>query len=152
MGLRIRRRNIVVWSSSSVPRGRYRLTSFPRPAGTPRPHRLLRIGGLLTLVGLLRLARALRLRWLPVLAGVVLTVTGVVLRGGAGSLAVLPGMLFLYSALIMDVTPRADRERRFALERELAGYSTPAQRRDLEATLDRYSDGVTKELRDILAR
>jgi hypothetical protein len=37
------------------------------------------------------------------------------------------------------------------LERELAGYSTPAQRCDLEAILDRYPDGITYELRDILA-
>jgi hypothetical protein len=38
------------------------------------------------------------------------------------------------------------------LERELAAYSTPAQRCDLEATFDRYPDSVTYELRDILAR
>jgi hypothetical protein len=37
------------------------------------------------------------------------------------------------------------------LERELAGYSTPAERSDLEAILDRYPDDVTRELRDILA-
>ncbi len=43
------------------------------------------------------------------------------------------------------------RNRRSALERELAAYSTPAQRRDLEATLAQYPDGVTYELRDILA-
>jgi len=41
-------------------------------------------------------------------------------------------------------------KRRCELERELAAYSTPAQRWDLEATLDRYPDGVTYELRDIL--
>jgi hypothetical protein len=39
-----------------------------------------------------------------------------------------------------------------ALERELAQYSTPAQRCDLLATFDRYPDSVTDELRDILAR
>jgi len=38
------------------------------------------------------------------------------------------------------------------LERELAAYSTPAQRCDLEATFDRYPDDVTYELRDILDR
>jgi len=42
-------------------------------------------------------------------------------------------------------------QRRCELERELAAYSTPAQRRDLEATLDRYPDRVTNELRNILA-
>jgi hypothetical protein len=35
--------------------------------------------------------------------------------------------------------------------RELAAYSTSAQRRDLEAALDRYPDGVTGEIREILA-
>ena len=47
---------------------------------------------------------------------------------------------------------KAARERRRQLERELAGYSTAAQRADIEATLDRYPDGFTWELRDILAR
>jgi hypothetical protein len=42
-------------------------------------------------------------------------------------------------------------QRRSELERELAAYSTAAQRRDLEATLDRYPDDITYELRDILA-
>jgi hypothetical protein len=42
-------------------------------------------------------------------------------------------------------------KRRCELERELAAYSTPAQRSDLEAILDRYPDGITYELRDILA-
>jgi len=43
-------------------------------------------------------------------------------------------------------------ERRRELERELAAYSTPAQRCDLAATFDRYPDSITYELRDILAR
>lgn len=43
-------------------------------------------------------------------------------------------------------------EQRCQLERELAAYSTPAQRCDLEATFDRYPDSITYELRDILAR
>ena len=38
------------------------------------------------------------------------------------------------------------------LERELAQYSTPAQRCDLQATLDQYPDSDTYELRDILTR
>jgi hypothetical protein len=45
---------------------------------------------------------------------------------------------------------RAARKRRTELER--AGYATAADRRDLEAALDRYPDGVTHELRSILAR
>jgi hypothetical protein len=47
---------------------------------------------------------------------------------------------------------RAARKRRTELERELAGYATAADRRDLEAVLDRYPDGATHELRSILAR
>jgi hypothetical protein len=43
-------------------------------------------------------------------------------------------------------------ERCGELERELAAYSTPAQRCDLAATFDRYPDSITLELRDILAR
>jgi hypothetical protein len=47
---------------------------------------------------------------------------------------------------------KAARKRRAELERELAGYATPAERRDLEAALERCPDGVTHELRGILAR
>ena len=47
---------------------------------------------------------------------------------------------------------RAARERRRTLERELAGYRTTAERDDLFATLDRYPDGMTHELREILSR
>lgn len=46
---------------------------------------------------------------------------------------------------------RADREHRAALHRSLAGWSA-AQRRDLLATLDRYPDDVTQDLRETLAR
>jgi hypothetical protein len=153
MVLRARRRNVVVWSSSRGPRGRHGLTAFhQRPASTRPLRRLVRISGLLTAIGLIRVAGALRARWKPVLAGVALTATGVVLRDGAGGLAFMAGFLFLYAALVMPVSPAADRERLVTLERELADYSTPAERRDLEAILDRYSDGDTSELRDILTR
>jgi hypothetical protein len=47
---------------------------------------------------------------------------------------------------------KAARKRRAELERELAGYATPAERLDLEAALERHPDGVTHELRGILAR
>jgi len=62
----------------------------------------------------------------------------------------IPGMLFLLSALLVPVDPVAAGPRRSELERELAAYSTPDQRSDLEATFDRYPDSVTRELRDIL--
>ncbi len=153
MGLRARRRNVVVWSSSCGPGGRHGLlTAFARPAGSRRLRRFLRIGGLLTAIGLIRLAGALRSRWRPLLAGGALTAIGVVLRGGPGGLAFIAGFLFLYAAVVMPVSPPGDRERLLTLERELADYSTPSQRRDLEAILDRYSDEDTRELRDILAR
>jgi hypothetical protein len=46
---------------------------------------------------------------------------------------------------------RAARDRRRRLERELGACTRPGERADLEATFDRYPDGVTAELRDILA-
>ena len=142
----------MVWSSSNGPGGRHGLTAFQPPASNPRLRRLLRIGFLLTAIGLIRLARPLRGRWRPVLAGAALTAVGVVLRDGPGGMAFIAGFLFLYAAVVMEVSPEGDRERLLTLERELADYSTPAQRRDLEAILDRYSDEDTRELRDILAR
>jgi uncharacterized protein (DUF58 family) len=99
----------------------------------------------------MRVARAVRSRWWPLLAGVVLTAAGVMLRSGIGSLAFFPGFFFLLSALLSPTSPEATRKRRSELEHELAAYSTPAQRRDLEATLDQYPDRITHELRDILA-
>jgi hypothetical protein len=47
---------------------------------------------------------------------------------------------------------KAARERRRRLWRELAEYSSSSARADFEAMLDRYPDGVTWELRDILVR
>jgi hypothetical protein len=152
MRLRARRRHIVVWSSSRDPVGGYGVTTFSRPARSRPLHRFFRISWLLAVTGLIRLARGLRSRWAPVVAGGTLILVGVILHGGPGILAILPGILFLYAALLMEGSPDAESQRRSALERELAGYSTPAQRRDLEATLDRYPDGATAELRSILAR
>ena len=43
------------------------------------------------------------------------------------------------------------RQRHIEPAREMAAYSTPAERRDFEAILDRYPDDITYELRDILA-
>jgi hypothetical protein len=82
---------------------------------------------------------------------VVLTVAGVILHSSLWSVVLVPGILFLWSALLIPPSPETDQNRHFELERELAGYSTPAQRRELEMILDRYPDEVTCELRDILA-
>jgi len=48
------------------------------------------------------------------------------------------------------VVHRAARERRRALERELAAYSSPAERTDLFGMLTRYADDEVIELRLIL--
>jgi hypothetical protein len=112
----------------------------------------MRTGVLLAILGVMRLAAAMRPRWRPLLAGVVLTVAGVLLRSGPAGIVMIPGMLFLLSALLTPADPVAAGPRRRELERELAAYCTPDQRCDLEATFDRYPDNVTGELREILAR
>jgi len=149
MSLRRQRRDLVVWSQSCGSAEPRRLT---RPTRGRRIRRWIRIGMLLTVVGLLPLASAVRARWRPLLAGTALTVAGVIMRGSTpGSLVLLPGLMLLLCAPLIPGTPEADRLRRLELERELAVYTTSAQRHDLEATLDQYPDDVTSELRDILA-
>ncbi len=147
MMLRPHRRNLVLWRQSAGPDGR---AGAPRITGQGRTRRWIRRGALLTLVGLLALARGVWARWRPILAGVALTVVGSVL-GGPGVIFLLPGLMLLMSAPLLPGRSPADRSRRSKLERELAAYSTPADRRDLEATLDQYPDTATRELRDILA-
>jgi hypothetical protein len=150
MGLRPRRRNLVVWRQSAGPAGRHADPRSARPTRARRIRRLIRTGALLAITGLMPLARGVQARWRFLLPGTVLTVVGVVLRGSAASIVLLPGLVLLLSAPLMPARS-PDRTRRSELERELAVYSTPAQRRDLEATLDRYPDEVTSELREILA-
>jgi hypothetical protein len=144
MGLRPHRRNLVVFSSAVHPADRYGALQDKRPARTGRIRRLMRIGMLVTVI-------AVRPRWRPLLAGTVLTVLGFADRQGAGGVLIIPGLLLLWRALLILGDTDADRERRSQLKRELADYSTAAQRRELEATLDRYPDSVTYEIRDILA-
>ena len=148
MILRRRRRNVVLCRQSA---GRYRPARVSAPVRSRRIRRWLRTGLLLTIVGLRPVAAEVRLRWRPVLAGVVLTVAGVIYRSDPAGVVLLPGLLFLVSAPFIPASPKTDRVRHSALMHELAGYSTAAQRRDLEATLDRYPDDVTDEIRDILA-
>ena len=150
MRLRPHRRNLVVWRSYAGPDS-YGLPWFTRAARTRRIRRCLRTGVLLTVIGLMRLARAVLADW-RLMAGGVLTVVGVMLRSGPVSVVMIPGLLLLAVALLAPASPKPARTRRAELERELGAYSTPAERRDLEATLDLYPDGVTYELRDILAR
>jgi hypothetical protein len=152
MRLRSHRRDVVVWSPSGASAGRYSTPRFTRPGRARRIRRCVRIGALLTVIGLVRLAQAVRPRWRPLLAGGVLTVVGVTLRSGAGGLVVIPGLMFLLYAPLIETGACTGRTPRAELRRELGRYTTPAQRRDLEATLDRYPDSITCELRDILAR
>jgi hypothetical protein len=147
MRRRSRARSLVVWSSRAEAADTDRRS---RITHTRRIRRCVRIGVLLTLIGLNGLACAVRVRWRLLLSGGVLTAVGVILRGGPGGLVLLPGLLLLMSAPLVEGRPDADRKRRRELQRQLAGFSTPAQRCDLEATLDRYPDAVTRELRDIL--
>jgi hypothetical protein len=152
MTLRRHRRNVVIWRASRCPEYRGRGLWFTRAGRSGRIRRWVRISGLLVAVGVLRVAAAVRPRWRPLAVGTVLTVAGFVMRSGMPGIIMIPGMLFLTAALLAPADPAAADPRRRALERELAAYSTPSQRRDLDAILDRYPDGDTRELRDILAR
>ncbi|MGH3260257.1 MAG: hypothetical protein ACRDOU_33470 [Streptosporangiaceae bacterium] len=138
------RRNLVLWSQTARSAGRTRTAPVARGR---RIRRSIRRGGRLILIGLMALGRAGLARWGPLLAGVVLTVFGVILHGGARSTFLLPGLMLLISAPLLPGRSRA----RTKLERDLAAYSTPAARRDLQATLDQYPDDTTRELRKILA-
>jgi hypothetical protein len=149
MGLRPHRRNLVVWSQS-IDRAESHAPS--RPSRTRRIRRRIRIVFLLTAVALWPAVQAVQARWRPLLAGAVLTGVGVAMRGSTtGSIVLFPGLVLLLSAPLIPGGPQADRLQRSELERELAGYWTNAQRYDLEATLDRYPDEVTREVREILA-
>src|SRR6516164_8000239 len=128
MGLRAHRRKLVMWSPSVGPADRYGAPGRTRLARTAPIRRCIRTGVLLTVIGLMRLAHGVRPRWRPLLAGTVLTVIGVMLGGGVWGLVVLPGLWFFVYALLIPARSDADRKRRSELERELAEYSTPAQR------------------------
>jgi hypothetical protein len=136
------RRRLVVFSSSVDPASRLDAFQYKRVARTGRIRRVIRISMLLTVI-------VVRPRWRPLLAGIVCTALGA--ADQQATILIIPGLLFLWYALLTAGDTDADRETRAQLKRELAAYSTPAQRTDLAATLDRYPDGATRELRDILA-
>jgi hypothetical protein len=150
MGLRPHRRNLVVWNQSAGSARRYDISPCTRFTGSRRIRAAVRAGALLPVIALMQLEDAVPTRWRVVLAGAVLTIIGLVLRGGPGGLVLLPGMMFLSYSPFIPGDPDAGRKQRRKLKRELAAYTTSAQRRDLEATLDRYPDRATGELRDIL--
>jgi len=116
MRLRPHRRNLVVWSQSAGPVGRYGARRFTRVARTRRVRRGIRTGALLTVIGLIRLASAVRTRWRPLLAGGVLMVVSVMLRSGVGSVAFFPGAWFLLFALLTPPSSKAARKRRSELD------------------------------------
>jgi hypothetical protein len=151
MRLRSRPRSFVVWSSRADPVDSCRGPRLARITRSGRIRRCFRTGALLAVVGFIAVGHAVRVRWQPLLSGGVLTVAGVILRSGPGGVVIIPGLLLLMSAPLTEGSPDGDRRRRRELQRELARFSTPAQRCDLEATLDRYPDAVTHEIRDILA-
>jgi hypothetical protein len=138
------RRTRVVWSSSPDP------TLFAGPPRRPgRFRRAARTGALLAVLGLVQVAG--RPRWRFAVIGAALIIPGVLLRGSPASFILLPGLLALFYAPFLPGESYENRARQARLRRELAAYSTPADRRDLEAILERYPDGETGELRDILA-
>jgi hypothetical protein len=151
MRRRSRRQDVVIWVQSAGSADGHGSATFTRPGRSQPVRRCIRLGALLTVMGLVRLLRAARARWRPLLAGGVLTVAGIVLRGGAGGIVIVPGLLFLCYAPLMETVSDEERKRRSGLRRELAGFVNPAHRHDLEAALDRYPDSVTGEIRDILA-
>lgn len=132
--------------SSSAERVVYVLV--PRRPG--RFRRAVRTVFLLAVIGLLRAARSPR--WRCALLGAALTIPGVLMRGQlVGNIILLPGLMALVYAPFLPGEAIEDRKSHARLRRELAAYSTPAERRDLEALLEQYSDQEAGELRAILA-
>ncbi len=96
----MRRRNLVVWSSS----GRYDGPAHTRRAQTRRFRGPLRTGVLLAVIGLIRLACLARARWrLAVgLSGTVLAAVGVMLSSAA---VLVPGIVVLLVTLLLPSDP-----------------------------------------------
>jgi len=148
MMLRPRRRTLVVFRQSAGLGSSYLAPKLAEP--TPvrmRTH----VGARLTVIGLMHLARGAKARWRPILAAATLTTAGVMLGSGGRSLLFFGGTWCLLHALLTPGRPDAERRRRCQLHRELAEYRTAAQQCDLAATFDRYPDGITCDLREMLA-
>ncbi len=150
MRLRSRRRDVLIWTVWPRTADSCEDQRLSRAVRTRRIRRSLRLLGLLTLLGARGLARGARYRQRPLLAAAALMVVGFMLRGGALGVLIMAGVWFLFYALLIPADSRAGPKRHSELEHELAAYSTAAERSDFVATLDRYPDEQTRELRDIL--
>ncbi len=108
MRRRSRRRNLVVWNSSTGPACRYGAPRARRLARTRRIHRWIRLGALFAVIGLMRLPRAARTRWRPMLllGGGALTAAGILLSSGV---TFIVGLLVLLLTLLIpsDYPPTA---------------------------------------------
>jgi hypothetical protein len=113
MRLRSHRRILMVWDRSADPADRHGDPKRTRPGRARRIRRSFRTGALLTVIGLMRLAGGARCRWRPLLAGGLLTVVAVMLRGGVWGMITLPGLWFLLYALLIPGSSGADRRRDF---------------------------------------
>jgi hypothetical protein len=140
------KRDRVVMSSSAE-----RVVYVLAPRRPGRFRRAVRTGFLLAVIGLLRAGRSPR--WRCALLGAALIIPGLLLRGNlAGEIILFPGLMALGYAPFLPGGTIEDRKNHARLRRELAAYSTPAQRRDFETLLTQYSDQETSELRAILAQ
>jgi hypothetical protein len=130
MRLRSHRRNLVVWSSSAVPAGRYGAPRFTPHARTRPIRRRTRTGALFAVIGLMRLARAVRTRRgvMLLLAGAVLTVAGIMLPSGVTCIC---GMLVLLRGVAVTLGV-SELHRRLdgapAGGADFAGFRTPPYR------------------------
>jgi hypothetical protein len=117
---RTRRRNLVVWSSTTGPAGQHRVSwhgvtgqrapAFAWPARTTRIRLLARTGALYAVIGLFRLARAVRARrhGRLLLAGAVLTAAGIVLPS---AMAVIVGTLIMLRGVAVTLGVSEPRRR-----------------------------------------
>ena|SRR5689334_9267561 len=143
MRLRSRQRHLVIFRAPARQAGQYAASPQIPSARTGRIRRCFRIGTLVAVI-------VVRPRWKPLLTGTALTIFGIIEHSGVGGMAMMPGLMMLWAAVLTPGDSGAGHQRRQQLMRELAAYATSAQRRDLEAVLDRYPDSVTGEIREIL--
>jgi hypothetical protein len=124
---RWRRQNLVMWSSSTAPAGRYRAPSGTRLGRTRRIRSWIRTAALVAVVGLVGLAGAVRSRRgaTLVLAGAGVTAAGSILPNGV---VVIFGMLVLLRgvAVALGVSePHRGPHGAAARRMDVFGFGTP---------------------------